>query len=63
MSKLRFVGWDVHKDTIVVAVVEEGPSEAVTHGTYPHDVAKLVKRLTNSNQKGPRPPSRPKTMS
>ena len=46
MSKLRFVGLDVHKDTIVIAVAEEGQSEAVTLGTYPHDVAKLIKRLT-----------------
>lgn len=45
MSKLRFVGLDVHKDTIVVAVAEEGQSEAVVLGTFPHDVAKVVKRL------------------
>ena len=40
MSKLRFVGLNVHKDTIVVAVAEEGQSEAVALGIYPHDVAK-----------------------
>lgn len=45
MSKLRFVGLDVHKDTIVMAVAEEGQSEAVALGTFPHDVAKVVKRL------------------
>lgn len=45
MSKLRFVGLDVHKDTIVIAVAEEGPGEAAVLGTYPHDVAKVVKRL------------------
>ena len=46
MCKLRFIGLDVHKDTLVVAVAEEGQGEAVALGTYPHDVAKLIKRLT-----------------
>jgi transposase len=46
MSKLRYVGLDVHKDTIVMAVAEEGQSEAVVLGTFPHDVARLIKRLT-----------------
>ena len=45
MSKLRYVGLDVHKDTIVMAVAEEGQSEAKVLGTFPHDVAKLIKRL------------------
>ena len=46
MSKLRYVGLDVHKDTIVMAVAEEGQGEAKVLGTFPHDVAKLIKRLT-----------------
>ena len=46
MSKLRFVGLDVHKDTIVIAVAEEGQSEAVVLGTFPHEVPKVIKRLT-----------------
>ena len=45
MSKLRDVGLDVHKDTIVMAVAEEGQGEAKVLGTFPHDVAKLIKRL------------------
>lgn len=45
MGKLRFVGLDVHKDTIVIAIAEAGRSTAVVLGTFPHDVAKLVKRL------------------
>lgn len=45
MSKRRFVGLDVHKDTIVIAVSEEGQSEAAALGTFPQDVAKVVKRL------------------
>jgi transposase len=46
MSKLHFVGLDVHKDTIVIAVAEEGQSEALILGTFPHDVPKVVKQLT-----------------
>lgn len=45
MSKLRFVGLDVHKNTIVIAVAEEGQSEAEVLGTFPHDVVKVIKRL------------------
>lgn len=45
MSTLRFVGLDVHKDTIVIAVAEEGQSDAVPHSTIPHDVPKLIKVL------------------
>ncbi len=45
MSKLRYVGLDVHKDTIVMAVAEEGQGEAKVLGAFPHDVAKLIKRL------------------
>ncbi len=37
MSKLRYVGLDVHKDTIVMAVAEEGQGEAKVLGTFPHD--------------------------
>ncbi len=46
MSTLRFVGLDVHKDTIVIAVANEGQSEAVTLATIPHDVTKLVKQVS-----------------
>jgi transposase len=45
MSKLRFVGLDVHKETIVIAVAEEGQREASALGTFSHDVPKLIKRL------------------
>ena len=38
MSTLRFVGLDVHKDAIAIAVADEGQSEAVTPATIPHDV-------------------------
>jgi len=46
MSRLRFVGLDVHKDTIVIAVADEGGSEATALATIPHDVPKLIKRLS-----------------
>ncbi len=45
MSKLRYVGLEVQKDTIVMAVAEECQGEAKVLGTFPHDVAKLIKRL------------------
>jgi transposase len=46
MSKLQFVGLDVHKDTIVIAVASEGQAGAIPLGTIPHDVTKLLKKLT-----------------
>ena len=45
----RFVGMDVHKDTIVVAVTATGEvGKAMAYGTFPNTTAaleKLVKRL------------------
>ena len=45
----RFVGMDVHKDTIVVAVTTTGDvGKATAYGTFPNTAAslgKLVKRL------------------
>ena len=42
----KFVGLDVHKDTIALAVSEGGPvGEARELGVIPHDVPKLVKKL------------------
>jgi transposase len=40
-----FVGLDVHKDTIAVAVAEAGRTPARLVGTIAHDIAKLVKVL------------------
>lgn len=45
MEKLRFVGLDVHKDTVVVAVAEGDGTVPHVLGTYPNDVPSLVKRL------------------
>ena len=45
----RFIGMDVHKDTIVVAVTAAGDvGKATPYGTFPNTAAaveKLVKRL------------------
>lgn len=46
MSKLRFVGLDVHKETIVIAIADEGQGDAKVLGTFPHDVPKVLKQLT-----------------
>jgi len=40
-----FVGLDVHKDTIAVAVAEAGRAPARLLGSIAHDVAKLLKLL------------------
>ena len=38
MSKsLRFIGLDVHKDSIVIAVAEAGREPAEVHGEIPND--------------------------
>ena len=38
MRKLRFIGLDVHKDTIAIAIAEEGSWEPKALGTIPRDV-------------------------
>jgi len=40
-----FVGLDVHKDSIAIAVAEAGRAPARSIGSLPHDVGKLLKRL------------------
>jgi transposase len=45
MSTLRFVGLDVHKDTIVIAVANDDRANATALETIVHDVPKLIKRL------------------
>lgn len=45
MEKLRFVGLDVHVDSIAISVAEQGGGEPSLLGVFPHDVASLVKRL------------------
>jgi transposase len=45
MEKLRFVGLDVHKDTVVIAVAEADASAPQILGTFPNETGSLVKRL------------------
>lgn len=45
MEKLRFVGLDVHKDSVVIAVAESDGSAPQVLGTFPNETASLVKRL------------------
>lgn len=45
MSNLRYVGLDVHKDSIVMSVAEPGTAEAKALGTFPNDFNKMNKQL------------------
>jgi transposase len=45
MGKLRFVGLDVHKDTVVIAVADSDGTTPQALGTFPNETASLVKRL------------------
>jgi len=45
MSKLRFIGLDVHKDTIVMSVAVAGTDEANLVGSFPNDVNRILKQL------------------
>ena len=44
-SKVRYVGLDVHKDTIVIAVADSGRGEARVWQTIPHDGKRLELEL------------------
>jgi transposase len=44
-STLRFIGLDVHKDTIVIAVAEAGSQPAEILATLPNDPAAVLSRL------------------
>ena len=44
MSKIRFVGLDVHADTIAVAVAEEG-GEVRSHGVIPNRLESIRKLI------------------
>ena len=45
MEKVRFVGLDVHKESIAIAVAEGDGGEPAYLATVPNDTAELVKRL------------------
>ena len=44
-QKIRYVGLDVHKDTITIAVAEEGRGQAKVLVTIPNEVSLLLKHL------------------
>jgi transposase len=54
MSKTaKFVGLDVHKDTVSIAVCEGGAlEEPADLGQIPHDVPRLLKRLPRLGDPG-----------
>jgi transposase len=45
MENVRFVGLDVHVESIAISVAETGRGEPSTLGIFPHDIPSLVKRL------------------
>ena len=52
----RFIGMDVHKDTIVVAVTATGEvGKATAYGTFPNTAAALEKLVRRLRQAGTGP--------
>jgi len=45
MANLRFVGLDVHKETVAIGVADEGRGEPADVATVPNDTGLLIKRL------------------
>jgi transposase len=48
----RFVGLDVHADSITIAVAEEGRDPARQLGRIPNDLTRLLKRLDRLGERG-----------
>ena len=44
-ENVRYVGLDVHKDTITMAVAEEGRGDARVVATIPNSIVPLLKQL------------------
>ena len=51
-TTVRYVGLDVHKDTIVIALAEEGRQAASLWKTIPYDELRLVKALRLLQKQG-----------
>lgn len=45
MENVRFVGLDVHADSIAIAVADPGRAEPQQLAVMPHDIARLIRRL------------------
>ena len=52
MTKVRYVGLDVHKESIVIAVADEGREEARDVGEFPADWHSLQKQLRRLERGG-----------
>ena len=52
MRNVRFVGLDVHKDSIVVAVADSDGSPPVVVAEIPHDIGRLLKELRKLGKTG-----------
>ena len=44
-TNVRYIGLDIHKDSIVIAVAENGVEPAKILASIPYDVSQLLKRL------------------
>ena len=52
MTKVRYIGLDVHKDSISVAAADEGRDPAKAFAMIPNDLARLLKVLRRLTPKG-----------
>src|SRR4029077_2703646 len=52
METVRFVGLDVHKDSIAIAVADSGGGEPGQLAIVPNDTASLIKRLSKLAPRG-----------
>ena len=44
-AKVRFIGLDVHKESIAIATADSGQAPATMFGIVPHDIPRLFKTL------------------
>ena len=54
MTKVRYIGLDVHKDSIAIAMSDEGRDPARAYAMIPNDLARLLKVLRRLTPKGGR---------